>query len=491
MRNTFASLFVLTSAFVAAPAAAGGFSTARFGGEHGNPTTDNPSAIYYNPGAIPATDGIQIMADGSIAFRWASYSHAQNTALPDTVEVPEPPNGVGANYGEANLFNVRAAPMLGATASIPVADGYNIGAGLGFFVPFGGSAEWTKNEAFEGNTSYPGAVDGVQRWYTITGQLQSIYISGAIGVRLADIVHIGVSGGVSLDTINTLRARAASGNNPIGRLEGRAWLDASAVHPQLGGGVLITPLEDREQLKIGLSYQAPPGFMNTNVEGKLVKQLSGTIAGDLPGEEVEVHQNYPDVWRLGASFRPMSEMELRLFGDYTRWSLFSEQCIANVGQECKVSGSFDGPPDQYGAPAEGIPPPQVNLPRNWNDTFGIRFGLSYWVIPDIEIFGGIGYDSNAVPDTNLDPALTDFHDISAALGAKIRFVEQFAAALSYTHLFYISRDTTGESNNALYQGPSNAPDSGGEYTQTIGVVNINLIASFDPFVQTKAEATTK
>jgi len=488
MRKPFASaLLFLGTSSLAGSAVAGGFSTARFGGEHGNPMADNPASIYYNPGAIAASDGITLMGDVNLAFRWASFEHQHNTA---TGDLDEPADGIGANYGEATLFNVRAAPFLGGTVTIPISDGFAITPGLAAFIPFGGSSSWDKNEAFADHPTHPGAFDGVQRWYAITGQIQTIYLSAAVAVRLADIVYIGVSGGAALSSINTIRARTAAGDNAMGDREGRAWLDASAWDAQIGGGVLITPfVEDRDRLRIGLSYQAPPGIMDLDLEGKLVKHLNRAVVGDQPGEEITVHQNYPDIWRIGASFRPMNELELRLFGDWQRWSLFSEQCIANVGERCEVSGDFDGPPDQYGAPANGTNP-QVNLPRNWNDSFGIRFGLSYWVIPDVEIFGGVGYDSNAVPDSNLDAALTDFHDVSVAGGARIRFVEQLSAALSYTHLFYVPRDTTGGSHNALYQGPSNGPDAGGRYTQTVGVVNVNLIANFDPFVKTEVEAET-
>ena len=37
---------------VSSTASASGFATARFGGEHGHPTTDNPTALYYNPAGI-------------------------------------------------------------------------------------------------------------------------------------------------------------------------------------------------------------------------------------------------------------------------------------------------------------------------------------------------------------------------------------------------------------------------------------------------------
>src|SRR5829696_4332538 len=103
--KTFASAALALTAALAAPnALASGFSTARFGGEHGNPVTTNPTAIYYNPAGLAESEGIHIFVDGNIAFRGATYKH---TAAP--TDNPEPAGAEGANTDEANLFNVVAA----------------------------------------------------------------------------------------------------------------------------------------------------------------------------------------------------------------------------------------------------------------------------------------------------------------------------------------------------------------------------------------------
>src|SRR5688500_6430474 len=70
---------------------ASGFATARVGAERGTPVTDEPTAAYYNPDGIAASEGINILVDGAVAYRLASYEH-QGSA--------EPPDGVGAYNGE-------------------------------------------------------------------------------------------------------------------------------------------------------------------------------------------------------------------------------------------------------------------------------------------------------------------------------------------------------------------------------------------------------
>ncbi len=462
MRKTIVATTALTSLLLASHAEASGIATARFGGEHGTPMTDTPPAIYYNPAGIGLSEGINIYVDGSFAMRWASYEHSAAAT-----DVPEPADAQGANTGKGTLGNFLAVPMAGATAKFPLTDSLGLTAGAAFFVPFGGTSMWDQNDAFAKHQNYAGPVDGVNRWYSIHGTIRTLMISGAAALSINDMIHLGVSGGAAISQVDSLRARNSNGNDDM-TFEGRAWVKTSTVHGQLGGGVMVTPLEDPKALRIGLSYQAPPGISDAKSEGTLSMYLGGNPSV----ADIQIGHQMPDIFRLGAAYRPTDELELRLFGDYTRWSLFENMCIETVGNPCEV--------DETGAPADGTSP-TLNIRRNWQDSFALRAGLSYWVIPEVELMVGLGYDANAIPDENLDPALLDFHDVSTALGGRFEVTDWLAAQLTYTHLFYISRDTTGKSSNATLHPTSRGPDAGGVYKQTIGVINVGLQGSFDVF----------
>src|SRR5690606_25397020 len=116
---------------------------------------------------------------------------------------------------------------------------------------------------------------------------------------------------------------------------------------------------------------------------------------------------WPDIFRAGVAYKPFDKLELRLFGDVTRWNLYEDACITEVG----AGSCRDG---------EGNLAPEViiNVPRDWDPAVGVRAGASYWFNDAIEVFLGLGYDGNAVPDETLEPALLDFDDISAALGGR-------------------------------------------------------------------------
>ncbi len=77
LRTVVATSAGLASLLAAGTASATGFSTARFGGEHGHPMTNNPTALYYNPaGLAEDTPGeeakdfrLKIFVDGTLIAR--------------------------------------------------------------------------------------------------------------------------------------------------------------------------------------------------------------------------------------------------------------------------------------------------------------------------------------------------------------------------------------------------------------------------------------
>src|SRR5690349_4247972 len=118
-------------------ARASGFAAARFGGEHGNVTTTNPTALYYNPAGIAFSDApLTLFADGTLALRHATWEHA-----PAPTDMPEPAGAEGATFGKARLFNVFGGPMFGGTARLG-----SLAFGAAFMVPFGGRAHWGTND---------------------------------------------------------------------------------------------------------------------------------------------------------------------------------------------------------------------------------------------------------------------------------------------------------------------------------------------------------
>jgi long-chain fatty acid transport protein len=431
---------------------AAGFATARFGGEHGNVTAVNPTALYFNPGAIAESDGIRLYLDGTLALRRLTWRH------PPAGEAPDPPGGAGANAGRADALNVFGAPMFGVTLSLG-----NFAIGAGAYVPFGGRLRWSENDDFAGRSTYPLAADGVQRWHSIEGSLTYVYGTLAVAYRVGRF-SVGASANLISSSVVSKKAKNLTGNgDPDTAHEGRISLDVSGVQGSFGLGALFEALADR--LWLGASYQAQPGV------GPM--QLRGTLALDYDGSSVSFpvtfDQALPDIARAGVRFRPLPVVELRLFGDFTRWSVLQTQCVAVEGHPCLVDAS--------GADA-GDGGVLLNLRRKWQDTFGVRVGASHWPWPSLELFVGSGFETSAVPDATLDPELADSQTISGALGARVELPAKWFIGASLTHLFFLERDNTGKSELMRAGLPTRRADGGGRYTQGVSILDANLEKHF-------------
>jgi long-chain fatty acid transport protein len=453
MKRALLTAVASTACFFASNASGSGFATARFGAEHGNPTESNPTALYYNPGAIGFSEGTHLFGDGSIAARRNTWTHSKTAR-----DVPEPPGAEGANYGKATLFNVFAGPALGATTKLG-----NLAVGAGLFVPFGGRAKWDRNEKFANNTQFPYAVDGVQRWHGIEGALTFLYLTAGAAYKLGP-VSIGVSGNFIFSSIKSNQAKTlAQGNNDIEQ-EARSEVDVGGKHASFAIGALFEAIENK--LWIGASYQAQPALGEMKMRGTLTAS-SGALSRT---DAVDFYQSLPEIIRFGGRFRPTPDLELRLFGDFTRWSRMVSQCIALEGRPCGVKR--DGSP----APDTGT---VANLFRGWNDTFGLRAGVSKWMSPAVELIVGAGFETAAVPASTLDPTLFDSTTISGALGGRFEIFNKLWLATTYTHIQYLNRTVSGTILDDPKVHPTTRRVGGdGTYTSWVGVLNVNVEKQF-------------
>jgi long-chain fatty acid transport protein len=447
---------ILATAVVAWPceAAAAGFATARFGGEHGSVVTTNPTALYYNPAGIGFSEGIHLFLDGNLALRNATWSHTHAPSDP-----ADPPGAEGANTGQAHLFNVFGAPALGATMKFG-----RLAVGAGLFVPFGGRESWDANDQFK-NSQFPLAAGGVQRWHIIDGALTFIYAAVGASYRFGPL-SVGIAGNLVFSSVSFSQAKNPTGA-PDTAQEGRANLDVSGTNGSFGAGVMLEVVPQR--LWLGASYQSQPGVGPQTLTGTLKLATPYSMPPVSTDYKVSFSEALPDIVRAGARWRPIEDVELRVFGDFTRWSVLRTQCVGLQDRPCAVL------PDGSAPDGAGT---LTNFRRYWNDTYGVRAGASYWLRPEVEFFAGAGFETAATPDGTLEPGLMDADNIDGALGGRFLIANWFYLAVSYTHLQFLNRDNTGSSNLANAQFPTRQQDGGGRYTQWVGLVDLNAEKSF-------------
>jgi long-chain fatty acid transport protein len=469
---------------------AAGFASARFGGEQGSVVATNPTALYFNPAGIGFSEGIHLYLDGEIAMRDATWTHT----------APQPgagdqPNSQYGNSGKAALFNVFAGPALGATISLG-----HLVIGAGLFVPFGGRVNFGSNSSIptssplaatagsgaalcSSNGVCPLAANGVQRWHLSTASLTFIHAAAGGAYRLGPI-SIGATGNFINSQVMESQSRTLGGQVDS-TVENTAALNVTGNNLSFAAGVMIEVVP--EHLWLAGSYQSQPGMGPQTLKGTLDYTNGPSPYYPSTGVvkyNVDFHQALPDIYRAGIRLRVSDAVELRAFGDITRWSVMTSQCInlSADGPACQVYGASNNPAYPYGGDATPKESVIANIPRNWKNTWGARFGGSYWVRPEIEIFAGVGYETGATPDSTIDPGAMDANNFAGALGGRFELGDRFYIAGSYTHIQYQNRNVT-TSQLAVYNGvpvavPTLQQDGNGLYTQWIGIFDINAEKQF-------------
>lgn len=449
---------LLALSVTAQPARAGGFYVARFGAEHGHVTTDNPTALYYNPAALTLVGGSRLYIDGTIAWRSLVFERdpaaIDNPLEPGERAAGTPADLVAANSGEGRLSAVGAAPFIGFASDLGVE---GLAVGLGYYVPFGGGSTWEQADPIPG---HPGAVDGPQRWWAIAGSVRTSYLTAASAFHMPDLrLSLGMAFNLTQSIVHTTRARNASGHDHMvdvnGNLqEGRALVEAEGWEPALGLGLLWEPTPGR--IWVGLSYQSQPNFGPSELEGEaLIVQALAPPQTSV----VKLFHEYPDVWRLGLRWRASAHSELRLEASYQRWSVLDTQCVIDVeaGQKCDGSTAV-----------------VALLPRYWEDTINLRLGGSYWPTEHLEATFGLGFDESAVPDETLEPGLYDADKVTGTVGARVGLLDgALGLTLMYTHVLNFPR--TVAPRGRVVDGAATGGD-GAEVTETdIAAVGLERI----------------
>jgi long-chain fatty acid transport protein len=447
--------FLVSLAVLLVPqgASASGFEFARFGSDRGHAAAPTPFATYYNPAALSGTRRGELALDGLIAIRSASFDRTATT-------VPEPPGAEGANVGKTKLLDVLGGPAFAGSMRFG-----DLAIGLGAFAPMAGFARWQGNDDFATDARFIGARDGRARWHLIEGTTQAFYTSAALSYRFPSIgLSLGAGVNAVYTRINAVRAATLALDDNIDR-EGRIHFDASGWTGSFSIGALWEIL--RERLFLGVSYQAPPGLYDGMVLGAKVRTNFGAVSS----VKADLHQNLPDIVRFALRYRA-SDYELRLFGDYQRWSVFENQCLTQRGAPCKVA--------EDGSTSDSVRATLItNNARQWQDSWGVRGGASYWFTPRWELLGAIGWDGNAVPDAMLEPAYPDGHDLSFQLGVRYEIGTRVSLSLAYTAIYFLQRDTSGKSRLDELMSPSNLPTGDGKYDQLINLFNTFVQVYFD------------
>jgi hypothetical protein len=113
----------------------------------------------------------------------------------------------------------------------------------------------------------------------------------------------------------------------------------------------------------------------------------------------------------------------------------------NPDDLARVSFSTNPAARGVGLPARAL------IPHNWRNTYGIRIGGDYNVIPSrLAVRGGFSYESSAIRSDYMNPDYFAQQKFGLHIGASLRVHSMVKLSVAYAHIFY------GNVNTGVGQG---------------------------------------
>jgi len=410
-RSSVAARVAVAAIAIAASIAASGdgaranpLSLASFGGLRGDAVYSGAYALYWNPAAL-AGPSWDVGLDLQLISRQASYDRdAILNAVPDAE--------VAANAGVATISTTGVVPsVMGRWGRALGA--FDIGVGGGAFVENGGSAAWDKN--LRAPAGAPGAVDGPQRWASISAQLLLVDIAIGLAARhRATGLSLGFVPILVAGTFSTVRARNIDQSEDIvdaqgNPKEGRAYFDGSGVGFSAIVGVRWDGTSERTRgWAVGATYQR-------GARVDLVGDLRVAFGSQDPSSQ-RAHLLLPiaDTVRLSAALRATRWLTLRPTFEWVLWSALKEHVFA----------ATDGTP-------------LLVVPRSFHDLVAGRVRADARISPRWRVMLGVGAERGPTPASTMEPGFGESSNIEVGAGASVALGHRVDLSATLLYKWYL------------------------------------------------------
>jgi long-chain fatty acid transport protein len=255
--------------------------------------------------------------------------------------------------------------------------------------------------------------------------LQTFFVNLAVAWRPLEWLSIAAGADVVIGTVELRKG--------LDFVEQRGTLHAAAGALGAGGnaGILVRILEGR--LSFGVNYRSAVELDFTGDADFTVPTPFASLMQDQP---LESSITLPHRITLGVAWLPLDLLTLSLDVDITTWSSFDRFGFT-------FPEDADRPEDERLTQFE---------PRNWSDTYAIRFGVQ--VRPpdrDFALRLGLVYDRSPSPTDTMSPSLPDADRIDIAVGAGYEIGGGFRLDVAYMYVHMFERSTTGDAFPGTYR----------------------------------------
>ncbi len=434
MRTTLTQLTVATFlSVIPLRALASGFASPQVGPTNSGVSSVDAVGAHKNPGALGLLDGLQLIGGGDLVIgkisyqreRRATYQHADSLdfALPIDPSLIDPTKS--GNDRTVSATPVAAVPAIfGAlrVAKLPLT------LGMGLYVPYAAQVNFSPT--------------GPQRFQIIDATLGAVFLTPAIAYRVHPRVSIGAGISYVLGLAEISKIQDVATLPDLGRALARppisqandfganappavreldtmarpfAFKNGRASGATFNLGLAAKPTDD---LTIGASYEhtTPLTF-----RGDFTLDMDDPFfTADLSSQGLE----YPAMVRGKASLSFTLPRVARLGVRYAFGDRIDGERRIGVAVEGTYTGWSSIDTFDLRANSQGLAQPKLGLPastgfklrRDWHDTYGGLVRGTFLVSSDLSLWGMLGAETAASPDSTIDAASPDGTRLSLAGG---------------------------------------------------------------------------
>jgi long-chain fatty acid transport protein len=218
-------------------------------------------------------------------------------------------------------------------------------------------------------------------------------------------------------------------------------------------GIMWKPMKE---LSIGASFRSEVDY---SFEGTATATGAEQLAALLPKGNITADLTTPMNIQGGIGYRVIEQLQLSADFQWVGWSSYD-----------KLAVDFEDPAYD-----------DISRPRNYEDTYAIRFGAEYFLDDNLSFLGGIYFDKMPVQPEYLSPSLPDADRLGFSIGADAHITENFGVSGSF--LYIRSSELTVTNSNEIYTpyeegNEESASRFNGTYNSYAGLFSFSLYYNF-------------
>lgn len=380
--------------------------------------TQDLSCLYSNPAAMTQIKGTVVSIGTNNGYANAYY---QSFEMEEEVHLEE---------------HVFYLPLVGVISDFGTE---RFRAGLGTYAPYGA------------RMNYP--EEGPQRFLVQYADLGTLFVTAAGAYKITDKLSasLGFNYVIAMLTLQQSRIQPFNvGDGRIFDLDMDISVEADGTDFGWSAGLCY---QATQKLGLGLAYTSGlAGDLEGAIEVKQIRDDFGPYIDPefdkFEGMEIGIEQlkvEIPDIIRIGGNYQLSPQVKLLADFMYWRWSVWDETEFKLEPNPLNID--------------------KIVIPRDWQDTITLVFGMEYVTPSKWEFRAGLGYDQNAIPDKTLDPTIPDADKYLISVGTGYTFSDMVDFHIGFGHLQYDKRKVT----NSILDVPAN-----GDYRYVMEFISWDL-----------------